>query len=227
MKRNQEYKNSALAALKGSWPQAVVATFIVLALSELVSALPGGIEMLAASRNLSVPVMVALTMLFSAVLMFLVVMPLMVYFANAFKRLSYQSDRNILSNLSPSGLADYFRNAAGMFLMSLVTYLLSLLLVVPGIIASLALFLTPYLLQDNPDLSVADTLRLSRKMMKGHKMQLFLLQLSFIGWILLNVLTLGLASLWITPYMMTTFAAFYHDVREQFIMKEGQQESAL
>jgi hypothetical protein len=122
---------------------------------------------------------------------------------------------------------DALRGSVGMFLMGLVTSLCSLALFVPGIIASLSLFLTPYLLKDYPELTIMETLRLSRKMMKGHKMQLFMLQLSFIGWILLNVLTLGLGSLWLTPYMMTTLAAFYHDVREQYIMKEGLQGSAL
>ena len=61
-----------------------------------------------------------------------------------------------------------------------------------------------------------DTLRLSRRMMEGHKMQLFKLQLSFIGWILLNVLTLGIGMLWLMPYMMTTLAAFYQDVRNEY-----------
>ena len=72
-----------------------------------------------------------------------------------------------------------------------------------------------------------DTLRLSRRMMKGHKMQLFKLQLSFIGWILINMLTFGVGSLWLIPYVMTTFAAFYQDVKAEYFMKEAQQESAL
>jgi uncharacterized membrane protein len=124
-------------------------------------------------------------------------------------------------------LSEYFRSFAVMFVMSLITSVMSLALIVPGIIASCALFLTPYLLKDNPELSIMDTLRLSRKMMQGHKMQLFKLQLSFMGWVLLNVLTLGIGTLWLLPYMMTTMATFYQDIREQYIMKEGQQESAL
>ena len=113
-----------------------------------------------------------------------------------------------------------------MFMMSVVTSVYSAALLVPGVMASLSLFLTPYLLKDNPELSLTDTLRLSRNMMRGHKMQLFKLQLSFLGWGVLNVLTLGLGSLWLVPYMLTTMAAFYQDVREQYIMKEDQQESA-
>ena len=113
-----------------------------------------------------------------------------------------------------------------MFMMNLITSVCSLALIVPGVIASMSLFLVPYLLHDNPDLSLIDTMRLSRKMMRGHKMQLFKLTLSFIGWGLLNFLTLGVGTLWLVPYIMTTLAAFYQDVREQYIMKEGLQEFA-
>ena len=112
-------------------------------------------------------------------------------------------------------------------MMTLVTNLFTILLIVPGFIVSFSLFLTPYLLKDFPRLSVMDTLRLSKKMMKGHKMRLFKLQLSFLGWIVLSGLTFGIGMLWLIPYMMTTFAAFYQDVKAEYLMKEGLQESAL
>ena len=146
---------------------------------------------------------------------------------NAFSNLYYCSDRALLNNMSSITFKGYFRSLAAMFLMSLVVGLLTLLLIIPGVIASMAFYLTPYILKDNPELSILDTLRLSRKMMHGHKMQLFCLQLSFIGWGLLNLLTLGIGTLWLLPYMTTTMAAFYQDLRLQYIMKEGQQESAL
>jgi uncharacterized membrane protein len=123
--------------------------------------------------------------------------------------------------------SDIGRSIAGMLMMSVVTLLYSLLLWVPGLIASLALFLVPYILKDNPELSIMDTLRLSRKMMEGHKWQLFKLQLSFIGWLLISLLTLGIGYLWLLPYMMTTCAAFYQDVKAEYFMKEVHQEPAL
>ena len=64
-------------------------------------------------------------------------------------------------------------------------------------------------------------------MMYGYRMRLFKLQLSFLGWIFLSVLTLGIGMIWLMPYMMTTMAAFYQDVKNEYETKEALQESAL
>lgn len=232
MRTNQEYKNAALAALKGNWAQAIVATFAVLLLSVLANLIVFGYEYMMDTGVFGheswVPYVTnGSIVLLNLLFLFFLAYPLIIGYANSFSRLYYKSDRDILTNVKEMAFEDALRGSVGMFVMGLITSLFSLALFIPGVIASLSLFLTPYLLKDYPELTIVETLRLSRKMMKGHKMQLFLLQLSFIGWILLNVLTLGLGSLWLTPYMMTTFAAFYHDVKEQYIMKEGQQGSAL
>lgn len=216
MRTNQDYKNAALAALKGNWPQAIVATFLVLVLDALLDAV-----VYFGSEYSTVAVIAV-----SVLLMFFLVLPLLLGYINSFSLMFYRSDREVLLNVKDIAFRDYFMGSVGMMAMILVSSVCSLLLVVPGIIASYALFLTPYILKDNPELSIMETLRLSRKMMEGHKMQLFKLQLSFLGWILLSVLTLGVGLLWLMPYMMTAMAAFYQDVREQYIMKEGQQESA-
>lgn len=55
------------------------------------------------------------------------------------------------------------------------------------------------------------------RMMRGHKLELFLLHLSFIGWFLLCILTLGIGFLWLTPYVHSTQAAFYEDVKEEYL----------
>ena len=215
MRKNQEYKNAALAALKGSWPQAIVATAIVLVLSQLAVLIPWGMMRLYDSGACSQFVCIALSVVVTLLYMYLLVMPVMTGFINAFSSLTYKSDRALLENLKSMTFEGYFRYAAGMFLMSLATS-----------VCSLALFLTPYILHDNPDLPLVDAIRLSRKMMYGHKMQLFKLILGFIGWGLLNVLTLGIGTLWLVPYMMSSMAAFYQDVRDQYIMKGVPQGSA-
>jgi uncharacterized membrane protein len=145
------------------------------------------------------------------------VLPLAVGYANAFNALYLMSDRQVVGSMKDLTCRHYLRNLAGMFVMTLFVWLCTLLLIVPGIIMSYAWFLVPYLLVDNPELSLMETLSLSRKMMHGNKWRLFKLQLSFIGWILLNVLTLGIASLWVMPYMMTAMSAFYQDVKAEFI----------
>jgi uncharacterized membrane protein len=81
----------------------------------------------------------------------------------------------------------------------------------------LAYSLTPYILKDYPELSANQAINLSMKMMKGHKFDLFWLFLSFIGWSILCIFTLGIGYLWLMPYMMTTMAAFYQEVKAEYI----------
>ena len=70
-----------------------------------------------------------------------------------------------------------------------------------------------YILSDSPELSAMDALKMSKKMMKGHKWKLFCLQLSFIGWGILGILSLYIGYLWLTPYMYASFANFYEDLK--------------
>ena len=81
--------------------------------------------------------------------------------------------------------------------------------IIPGIILGLGFTLVPYILIDSPQLGVGDTLKLSWEKMRGHKMDYFILQLSFIGWILLSILTLGIVGiLFAFPYMSQAEAIF-------------------
>lgn len=95
------------------------------------------------------------------------------------------------------------------FMTALLTFLWSLLFIVPGIIASYRYALAPYLLAENPDMGVMEAIARSKELMNGNKWRLFCLQLSFIGWNLLCVLTLGIGYLWLTPYQNAAEAAFY------------------
>jgi uncharacterized membrane protein len=98
-------------------------------------------------------------------------------------------------------------------LVSLYTFLWSLLFIIPGIIKSYSYAMTPYILLDRPELSPTEAIKESEKMMDGHKMELFILDLSFIGWILLSMLTCGILVLYVEPYMMATKSAFYLELK--------------
>jgi uncharacterized membrane protein len=111
------------------------------------------------------------------------------------------------------GFKNYGKVLGTMLLTALYIILWSLLLLVPGIIKSYSYAMTPYLLRDNPELSAEELICKSMEIMKGRKAKLFLLDLSFIGWILLSVFTLSIGLLWILPYMYSARAAFYEDVR--------------
>lgn len=83
--------------------------------------------------------------------------------------------------------------------------------------------MTYYVLNDHPEYSLNQAITESRHMMAGHKMEYFILCLSFIGWFILSVITLGIGFLWLTPYFYTTKAAFYEEIAEEYYEKKFQQ----
>ncbi|MCD8223414.1 MAG: DUF975 family protein [Clostridiales bacterium] len=89
-------------------------------------------------------------------------------------------------------------------------------LVIPGIYLHYCYYMAFYILAENPDMKPMDALRLSKEMMKGHKWNLFVLRLSFIGWDILGTITLGIGGLFIQPYKEATFARLYTTLRSQF-----------
>ncbi|MGI6573647.1 MAG: DUF975 family protein [Fermentimonas sp.] len=104
------------------------------------------------------------------------------------------------------------RFAVAFVAMLLITLFVSLgfmLLIVPGIILSIAYSMTFYILIDNPNFTSVEAMKKSRELMYGFKWKFFCLCLRFIGWLLLCVITLGIALLWVVPYMHVSFAKFY------------------
>lgn len=101
-------------------------------------------------------------------------------------------------------------------LITVFTILWTLLLIIPGIIASFRYSMAYYIMMDNPELSAFEALSESKRMMVGFKFQLFLLAFSFLGWFLLGVVTLGIAFLWVNPYYETAKANFYQDLKEHY-----------
>ena len=89
----------------------------------------------------------------------------------------------------------------------------SMLFVIPGIVKSCSYALTFYIRADNPSLSATEAITESRRMMDGYKMKYFMLQLSFIGWLIVGTLCLGVGTLWVAAYMQTATAVFYEEVK--------------
>lgn len=124
-----------------------------------------------------------------------------------------------------------FKNFGNAFLLALLNeifvFLWSLLLIVPGIIKAYAYRMSFYILADNPDMDPNTARIRSIEMMKGNKWRLFCLDLSFIGWLILCMLTFGILSFWVQPYMQCASAAFYQDlIREQNITHAAPQSGA-
>lgn len=101
-------------------------------------------------------------------------------------------------------------------LMSFLIMIGMFFFIIPGIYLAFSYALVPYLLVTHRDLSITETLELSRKMMNGHKLDYFILSISFIGWVLLVPFTLGILLIWLYPYMATATTKFAVDVIDSY-----------
>jgi uncharacterized membrane protein len=219
MRTNQELKNSALAALKGNWAPAVLGAIFFTFATCLITSPSYCSNMAAFGMPFFDSINPKLLKIFSNssfLLNFFLLYPLSLGYSVAHKELLQNGDAAITRNTVRLAFSDYVRNAVSILLVYLYTLLWTLLFIVPGIIKGLAYSLTPFIVKDNPQLSPNQAINLSMKMMKGHKFDLFYLYLSFIGWIFLAILTLGIGLLWVIPYMQTSMAAFYLDVKNDY-----------
>ena len=111
--------------------------------------------------------------------------------------------------------SQFFRFGTGFaqqFLVNLYTFLWTLLFIVPGIIKIFSYAMTPFILADDPNLTANQAITRSRELMDGHKWELFVLNLTFIGWEILGALCFGIGLLWVTPYKNAAYAAFYRQI---------------
>ena len=115
-----------------------------------------------------------------------------------------------------TGFHPYGRTVGAMFLRDLFLCLWSLLFIIPGLIKLYSYRMVPYILADDPSIGGKDAITLSRQMMNGHKWNTFVLDLSFIGWQLLSILTAGLVGLfYVRPYIAATNAELYKVLKNQ------------
>jgi uncharacterized membrane protein len=97
--------------------------------------------------------------------------------------------------------------------MTVLIFLWSLLLFIPGIIKAIAYSEVGFILAENRTLEYKEALERSESMMQGHKMRFFELMLSFIGWFLLSILTAGIGLIFLAPYIQMTLVCFYEDIK--------------
>ena len=113
----------------------------------------------------------------------------------------------------------YFSIVKTMFLKGLFVFLWGLLLIIPGIIKSYAYSMVPYILADNPGIGHKRALELSNHMTRGEKWNIFVLELSFLGWYFLGALLCGIGVMFVAPYDNATRGELYLDLRKQAIEK--------
>ena len=107
-----------------------------------------------------------------------------------------------------------FKNLAPRLSVAAMFFLIAIII---GIIATFMYSLVYYVRVDNPDMSVVQILKTSRKIMHGRKMDLGVLCVSFIGWFCVCYITCGIGFLWLAPYIQANIAAFYDDAKDNII----------
>ena len=136
--------------------------------------------------------------------------------------------KNSWSNAELGELGAGFKDNWGnvilvMFLKNLFIALWTLLFIVPGIIKMYSYRLVPYILKEHPELTGTQAITLSRKMMNGHKADAFVLDLSFLGWIILSALTCGILHIfYVGPYIQATDAELYKAVANAYTAQNSQ-----
>lgn len=216
MRNNSDYKAEALVALKGKWAPSVLAV-IVYVVAVLIFFVPYWIKAVRMDpTDLSAVKGMSCWFLFYVVGIFLVGGPLLVGMVNAFKDLLLKGDDRIVANEFMIGFGNWIHHVWAYFLRTLYVLLWAILFIIPGIVKTLAYAMTNYILVDHPELSANKAIMLSNEMMKGHKYDLFYLYLSFAGWFILCMVTLGIGFFWLIPYAQTAQASFYQDVKAEW-----------
>lgn len=192
MKSLSDYRGTAWDSLSGNWGSAAVFTLVYFAITCIVS-----------SIDITAGI---ITMLLTAPL---------AYSYNIMFLDNLRSGKAIEVQALFEGYNDYSRITGTYLLMVVYILLWSLLLVIPGVVKSISYSQTLYILRDEPTLSYNGAIERSMAMMKGHKMDYFLLILSFIGWYILGIVSLGIGFLWINPYISRTLAFFYEDLKSE------------
>jgi len=188
-----ELKLSAKNLIKEKWFNLFLGSFIVLALTGAVNGIVGLGQFLS----------IALAVLYIGLSCFY-----LNYIDN--DKIDYM---DIFFSFKAKDINVYIRHLGVMLLMGLFIILWTLLLIVPGIIKAIAYSQVTYIIAENPDKDIMSALKESEKMMNGYKMEYFVMQLSFIGWFLLTVITFGVAGLYVLPYYSTTIALLYRKLK--------------
>ncbi len=213
---SSDYRARARAVLAGNWKISVIAALIASLLGGLLFGSSSSVEVDAEVLAQMPPAVQSFLLFLVSVLSLLAIIHFVV---GGVVRQGYsifllkQHDRQ---NPEIQDLFSQFSDFKRGFLLSLLqglfVFLWSLLLVIPGLIATYKYAMAPFIMAENPDMRPREALRASTELMDGHKWELFCLGFSFIGWNFLAVLTLGIGTLWLNPYVHAAYAAFYREI---------------
>ena len=226
MKTPYEYRAQAREVLQNRWGEAAIVTAIILSLNLLISipsALETIFEIVCNNYDISTSDYGHFgTQLNTLLTIFL--FPIECAVGIAFLGLARGCKEELLRKTYQHTVKLYTR----LLVAGLLFFIILVLVAIPtlgigAIILGYAYSMFPYLIHDYPELTAREALKMSRQMMRGYKWKLFVLHLSFIGWLLLCIVTLGIAILFIDPYMQTASAFFYEDLKAKTIVEEKEE----
>lgn len=210
----REIKKSALQSLKGRWGLAIL---LVIVSSAIYNLFPMLIEILFSGGintwlNDEYPYWVPLLSLFVSIIL----IPIYVATDWVFLSIARNEEAKVadLFNLY-NEIPNFFKSIFLTILIGIYVLLWSLLLIIPGIIKGIAYSQAYFIFKDNPTYSTNEIITTSRELMKGYKWKYFLLNLSFLGWAILTLFTLGIGLVWLIPYFKTALTTFYVNLTRQ------------
>lgn len=201
-----EIRSAARAALRGHWGEAAMLTFVYSLICGLFSATTS------AAFDLITPGL--------GTLVSILLYPMGWSFAIMFLMNSRGEEDPFAIGHLFDGYKDFKRITLTALLQTIYIVLWTLLLIIPGIVKSMSYAMTYFILKDHPELKYNSAIELSMKMMDGHKWELFWLYLTFIGWGILCIFTLGIGFFWLNAYISASIAQFYEQVKEEYAQKQ-------
>ena len=195
------YKNRALSALENKWGNFVAITFVygfIICITQILSG------------DKDSPAILHLI----GLVLFILALPLTWGYQTLFLGAVRGGEATAKDMFEGYNKELFSRVLTTTLLYYVYVFLWSLLLLIPGCIKAYSYAMTPYILKDNPEMKNNAAIEESMRMMDGHKLELFMLDLSFIGWALLSLLTCGIGFLWLAPYMNMARVNFYEDLKK-------------
>ena len=195
------YKNRALSALENKWGNFVLITFVYGFIIGITQILSGDKDSPAILHLIGL-------------VLFILALPLTWGYQTLFLGAVRGGEATAKDMFEGYNKELFSRVLTTTLLYYVYVFLWSLLLLIPGCIKAYSYAMTPYILKDNPEMKNNAAIEESMRMMDGHKLELFILDLSFIGWALLSLLTCCVGFLWLTPYMNMARVNFYEDLKK-------------
>lgn len=229
---SRDLRYQARQALSGRWGVAILAGFLAAFFGGLVNSVSNGISIELDEETMKYFQMsestiealfgVALSATTLSLVQFIMGGPVQLGYSHFLLKMHRREDAQVKDLFS-----QFYRFAEGFclyLLRGIFIVLWSMLFVIPGIVKSYSYAMAHFIMAEDPSISCVDAITRSRQLMDGHKAELFVLRLSFIGWHFLCILTCGIGYLWLIPYQNAAEAAFYHNLTDPTPVKPREDD---